>query len=169
MIPQNKQQLVDAIHSAYTKLRQDLEDIPPALVLKKDLVGHAKGTQMSVKDLIAYLVGWGELVLKWKEKIDNAEEVDFPETGYQWNELGLLAQKFYQDYSILSYPQLLSRFDQTVARILQMIELENDQTLYTQLWYKHYPMGRMIQLNTSSPYKNARARLRKWKRQLKNG
>ena len=49
---------------------------------------------MSVSDLVAYLIGWGELVLKWNEKKEKREKVDFPETGYKWNELGKLAKKF---------------------------------------------------------------------------
>ncbi|SDK40013.1 Protein of unknown function [Pedobacter sp. ok626] len=45
---------------------------------------------MSINNLLAYLIGWGELVLKWNRKKDNNEPVDFPDTGYQWNELGKL-------------------------------------------------------------------------------
>ena len=41
---------------------------------------------------------------------------------------------------------------------------ETDASLYGEAWYGKYPLGRMIQLNTSSPYANARARLRKWKK-----
>ncbi|MFD0387572.1 ClbS/DfsB family four-helix bundle protein [Tistrella bauzanensis] len=29
-------------------------------------------------------------------------------------------------------------------------------------WYKTRTLGRMIQLNTASPYRNARGRLRRW-------
>lgn len=36
---------------------------------------------------------------------------------------------------------------------------------FDRAWYQKWTMGRMIQLNTSSPYDNARKRLRKWKRQ----
>jgi len=27
--------------------------------------GHAKGTMMSVRDLVSYLLGWNALVVKW--------------------------------------------------------------------------------------------------------
>lgn len=34
----------------------------------KELEGQAKSTLMSINDLAAYLLGWGELVLKWNVK-----------------------------------------------------------------------------------------------------
>jgi hypothetical protein len=51
---------------------------------------------MSICNLLAYLIGWNELVLKWLFMDASAKTIDFPETGYKWNQLGQLAQKFYQ-------------------------------------------------------------------------
>ncbi|MCG8400066.1 MAG: ClbS/DfsB family four-helix bundle protein, partial [Firmicutes bacterium] len=45
------------------------------------------------------------------------------------------------------------------------IEKKDNIQLYGTPWYEKWTMGRMIQLNTSSPYKNARNRIRKWKKQ----
>jgi len=163
-IPSNKSELQSAIKDTYAKLKKDLDDIPIELTNIKELAGHAKGTLMSVSDLVAYLIGWGELVLKWNDLIQKGEEVDFPETGFKWTELGLLAQKFYKDYEKYTYKKRLILLDNTVAKLLHLIESTSDDDLYKTLWYKTYPMGRMIQLNSSSPYKNARARVRKWKK-----
>ncbi len=51
---------------------------------------------MSPADLVAYLIEWNNLVLKWLDRDDRGEPVDFPGAGFKWNELGLLAQKFYR-------------------------------------------------------------------------
>ena len=163
-IPQSKTELQHAITDIYKKLKTDLEDIPTSLAELKELEGHAKNTQMSVCNLVAYLIGWGELVLKWHRKTEVSEPIDFPETGYKWNELGQLAQKFYTDYNHLTYPELLTTLDKTVKELQHVIEETSDTELYGKPWYKQYTFGRMIQLNTSSPYKNARTRVRKWKR-----
>ncbi|WP_326491305.1 ClbS/DfsB family four-helix bundle protein, partial [Rhodovulum sulfidophilum] len=69
--------------------------------------GHAAGTMMSPADLVAYLLGWNELVLKWLDRDDRGEAVEFPETGFKWNQLGSLAQKFYADYQHLDWHELL--------------------------------------------------------------
>src|SRR5690606_18249190 len=98
-VPQNKTELLFAIEQNYARLAADLARVPPGLANEKTLVGHAKDTTMSVHDLVAYLVGWNELVLKWHAAMRAGVPVDFPETGYKWNDLGRLAEKFYADYA----------------------------------------------------------------------
>lgn len=164
-IPQNKIELIAAINNTYTKLRIDLDNIPIELTMAKTLDGHASGTVMSVCNLVSYLIGWGELVIDWYNKKQNGVVIDFPESGYKWNELGLLAQKFYKDYENISFENLLIQLEATIYKILSLIDNIDDKNLYEIPFYNKYPLGRMIQLNTSSPYKNARNRIRKWKKQ----
>lgn len=90
--------------------------------------------------------------------------MDFPETGFKWNQLGLLAEKFYYDYACLPYPDLLARLDSNKAAIAGLLEGLSDADLYGAPWYGKWTLGRMIQLNTSSPYANARIRIRRWKK-----
>ena len=106
-VPVNKEELILAINTNYKKLKKELENIPIELTTLKDLEGHSKGTLMSINNLLSYLLGWQELVLKWNIKKQNKEEVDFPETGYKWNQLGKLAQKFYDDYKNDDFNTLL--------------------------------------------------------------
>ena len=163
-IPKNKQELLSAVQLTYSKLQKDLENIPIEAANRVELEGHAKGTSMSICNLVAYLIGWGELVLKWQRNKSKGEVVDFPETDYKWNELGRLAQKFYADYEDLDYPTLLTKLEGVVGEITALIEGLDNTELYEKAWYDKWTIGRMIQLNTSSPYKNARARVRKWKK-----
>lgn len=165
-VPKNKTELQSAITENYAKLKTDLARVPLDLAKNKDLDGHAKNTKMSVADLVAYLVGWGELVLKWHQQKRKGAVIFFPAEGYKWTELGLLAQQFYKDYEADSFPVLLEKLDKTVADIQKIITQTDNDILYGEGWYKHYPMGRMIQLNTAAPYKNARTRLRKWLREI---
>lgn len=52
-VPENKKELTGDIHTSYSKLREDFEDIPLKLTKAKELAGHAKGNRMSVFDLIS--------------------------------------------------------------------------------------------------------------------
>lgn len=88
--------------------------------------------------------------------------MDFPETGFKWNELGRLAQTFYRDYEGLSYPALLQRLAAARGHIIELVEARSDLQLYGCLWYEKWTLGRMIQFNSASPYLNANGRLRKW-------
>lgn len=163
-VPQTQQELLQAIQTTYAKLVADLATVPPERAREATMEGHAKGTLMSVADLVAYLVGWNALVLKWCERDARGEPVDFPETGFGWNELGRLAQTFYADRADLSFPVLLQQLADANARIVALVASGTDASLYGCDWYRTYTKGRMIQFNTSSPYANARTRLRKWQR-----
>ena len=157
-----RSELLAAISSAFEKLMADLARVPEKDARKCTLDGHATGTTMSPADLVAYLIGWNELVLKWLEQDDRGAEVDFPETGYKWNQFGLLAQKFYRDYQSLSYSQLLERLTRAKGSLVVSISARSDDELYGATWYDKWTKGRMIQFNSSSPYVNARGRIRKW-------
>lgn len=85
-IPQNKSELQAEIQESFSKLKLELSQIPPSQVLIQDLEGHAKNTKMSIHNLVAYLLGWGQLVLTWNHKKAGGLAVDFPETGFKWNE-----------------------------------------------------------------------------------
>lgn len=163
-VPKNKDELLNAINSNFDKLIKELHDVPLSIVDESSLEGHAKGTQMTVTNLVAYLVGWNELVLKWLHRDAVGQQVDFPETGFKWNELGRLAQKFYRDYEGTPYIKLLERFETAKSQIVSLIEARRNADLYESYWYEKWTMGRMIQFNTASPYANARGRLRKWRK-----
>lgn len=166
-VPKSKSELLDAINGNYQKLRVDLDPIPDRLTRVKNLTGHRKGTTMSICNLVAYLIGWGELVLKWHKKKDRGEVVDFPETGFKWTELGQLAQKFYSDYETEDFKMLLRHLERVHGQIVQLVESKDDVQLYGSLWSPKCTMGKMIQLNTASPYRNALGRIRRWKREHK--
>lgn len=167
-VPTNKEELLKVIETNYSKLKKELETISVEETAVKELDGHAKGTLMSIDNLLAYLIGWGELVLKWNKNRSENKPVDFPETGYKWNELGKLAQKFYADYQNDDFNTLIQKLDDTVKKITSLIQSKNNDELYGVGWYEKWTLGRMIQFNTASPYNNARGRIRKWKKEKKS-
>ena len=166
-IPANKEELIYAITIHYEKLKNEVSSIPHHLATVNELEGHSKDTMISINNLLAYLVGWGELVLKWNHRMDNRKPTEFPEKGFKWNELGKLAQKFYEDYKGDDFVTLLSKLDETVKAISRLIEGKSNDQLYGVQWYGKWTLGRMIQLNTSSPYSNARSRIRRWRKRKK--
>jgi hypothetical protein len=163
-IPKDKDELHKAIVDSYKKLTTELSTISIDLAEKKELDGHSKNTLMSISNLVAYLIGWGQLVLKWNDKKSKCLDVDFPETGFKWNELGQLAQKFYRDYENDDFSTLNAKLDETTNEILKLIESKTNGELYETAWYERWTLGKMIQLNTSSAFRNAIGRIRKWKK-----
>lgn len=161
-VPADRDQLLRAIDRTFDALYKDLLAVPPDRTGEPVMDGHAKGTRMSVSDLVSYLIGWNELVLKWLARDAAGLPVDFPETGFKWNELGRLAGKFYDDTRGTAYPDLLARLRKARDGIVVEIAARDNPTLYGRPWCGKWTMGRMVQFNSSSPYDNARRRLRRF-------
>lgn len=120
-VPQSKQELELAIHSVFPKLMADYRSIPAQMSRVCSIDGNIQGTQISVCDTVAYLIGWGKLVLKWYELTSQTLPVDFPDTGYKWNQLELLADRFHQEYHQWQYSDLLNEYELTMAKLLTLI------------------------------------------------
>ncbi len=163
-VPKNKHELEQAIQQSFHKIIVDYSNIPEELSRTLGVEGNVKGTYISVSDTLAYLIGWGKLVIKWHRLTNSNQQVDFPETGYKWNELGKLAQSFHFEYRDWNYKDLICEFTATTNDILSLIGSLSERELYGLAWYEKYTLGKMIQFNTSSPMKNMRAKVRKFKK-----
>ena len=144
----------------------DYRSISKSKARKLGVEGNIKGTIISVSDTVAYLIGWGKLVLKWHHLKSQNQDVDFPETGYKWNQLGLLAESFHEKYRDWKYDDLLVELESTVHEILLLISSLSNHELYGVAWYERWTLGRMIQFNTSSPMKNMRTKVRRFNREF---
>lgn len=164
-VPKDKQQLLDAINTIFPKLMADYRAVPVELARECAIEGNVKDTKISVSDTVAYLVGWGKLVLKWHQFKSKNLDVDFPDTGFKWNQLGLLAQHFQHHYCDWSYIALLNELEKTINQLNDLINSLSNDELYGALWYEKYTFGRMIQFNTSSPMKNVRTKVRRFIRE----
>ncbi|MDQ7733657.1 ClbS/DfsB family four-helix bundle protein [Halomonas sp. SpR1] len=161
-VPQSKDELLSAINSIFPKLMADYRVVPESLSRKCEVAGNVKGTQISICDTVAYLIGWGKLVLKWYGLKSRGSPVDFPETGYKWNQLGLLAVSFQEQYSNWKYKDLLNELDSTISELIALVSSLSNDELYERTWYEKWTLGRMIQFNTSSPMKNIRIKIRRF-------
>lgn len=171
MIATNKGELIKSIYSSYKKVRKEFEEINKDTVLEKTLEWHIKGKNMSIHNLLSYLVGWWELMIKRDEVFINEKRIpDLPDTWYHMNDWWGLAEKFYNDYEDYKFENLLEKFDKVVSNIIEMLENKNNEEIYGINWYvtkssnKWYTFWRLVSLNTSSPYNNAYWRIKKMKK-----
>ena len=165
MIPSNKGELISEIKKHFTTLWKDLEIFPAQLANRKELEWQIKDTKVSVNNLISYLIWRWELVLKWERNFEAPEKLQLPEIWFKWNELGKLAQKFYKDYDHLDFSTLKALLRENNISLIKMLENHTNEELYEKARYTKWTFWRLVQLNTSSPYKNIRSRIRKY---LKN-
>lgn len=163
-VPATKGELLAAIDKTFAQLERDLDRVPRSAVREPVLEGHVKNTLMSPADLLAYLIGWNQQVLTWHKRRAEGLPDELPAPGIKWNELGLLAQNYYAGHKNDSWDQLRSQLYDAKKAIIDLIQGYSDVELYGQPWYGKWTMGRMISFNTSSPYTNARGRIRAWLR-----
>jgi hypothetical protein len=163
-VPTTKAELLAAITTTFDRLMVELAKVPVDRARDTTMDGHAEGSKMSPADLVGYLIGWNELVLKWLDRDDRGEPQAYPEAGFKWNQLGELAQKFYADFGAVEWGDLIVRLEAAKNQLVSTITARSNDELYGSPWYGKWTKGRMIQFNTSSPYTNARARLRAWQK-----
>jgi hypothetical protein len=163
-IPSNKIELLEQICFELERLQKTVQNIPFDAYHLVLIQGHKKDSLINLHQLLSYLIGWSQLVLIWKDASDKDIEIEMPTKGFKWNELGKLAEKFYADYSAIDSSQLLKKYEEQIHAIIGIINNERNETLYEKKWYKEHTLGRMIQLNTSSPMKNAILKIRKFKK-----
>ena len=82
--------------------------------------------------MIAYQLGWMNLILLWEEKNKNDETVITPSENYKWNNLGRLYKSFYKKYENYSIKKLIAEFNITVKKITDLIEVYTEKELFEQ-------------------------------------
>ena len=164
-VPADKGTLLAAVGQIYETKMAEFQAVPRVPLGGACLAGHAKGTVISACDLVAYLLGWNSLFLKWLARPATPARMDFPETGYKWNALGALAQKFFADHQGGDHDDLSGDLNRAKTAIKYQVNIRGKVSLYGAAWYGKHTLGRIIQLNTVGPYKNATLRLRRWPKQ----
>ncbi|WP_404319458.1 ClbS/DfsB family four-helix bundle protein [Malaciobacter canalis] len=167
-IPQNKLELIKEINNSFLKLHNDYGTLTKEQVLIEEIEGNIKNTKISVKDTLSYLIGWLELVNIWIDNKDEIVTLTLPHQNYKWNELGLLAKSFYKKFENEDFISLLKKHKELNKSILEKLAHLTNEELYEKTWYKNYPLGRMIQFNTSSPNKNVRTKIKRFIKNVKN-
>lgn len=164
-VPASKDELLGAIRATFLRLQDDLDRVPSDRARERTMTGHAAGTLMSPADLVAYLIGWNRQVLTWHERRRQGLPDELPASGIAWNRLGALAQRYYAEHEGDSWGDLRRQLSEANADIVSLVDGYSDADLYGEPWYRTWTMGRMISFNTSSPYANARTRIRSWLRE----
>ncbi|MNI11528.1 hypothetical protein D3C73_646770 [compost metagenome] len=163
----SKKDLLEAIHSKYVLLDAEFEDVDTS---QKDV--RLPGVDKTPAEIIAYQLGWLQLVMGWDKDEREGREAQMPAPGYKWNQLGGLYQSFYDQYAALSLPELRDLFRQTEQQWLDWVSTLTEEELFIQgirKWTgskENWPMARWIHINSAAPFSSFRAKIRKWKKNL---
>lgn len=142
----------------YDRLVKIVSSIPKASRLLKIIAWT--GGNVSVRDVIAYQIGWGKCLISWYESGLRNDMPQMPGEGFtKWNYTEI-ALHFYQKYQ----DDQEKVFKQVVSHILDIVEKEHQSGNLYKLgvwpWCtlqsgKQWSLDKWIKVNTSSPYKRA--------------
>lgn len=121
--------------------------------------------------MIAYQLGWMNLILDWEDQEKKGQEVITPAPNYKWNNLGRLYESFYKQYDGYSLKELCIMFEETEGKIIELINTYTDIELFQpggRKWSSstpsNWPIWKWIHINTVAPFKSFRTKIRKWKK-----
>ncbi|WP_294614533.1 ClbS/DfsB family four-helix bundle protein [uncultured Gilliamella sp.] len=162
----NKQQLLNEINKTAQLFIDEFSSIPES---QKDVL--VDGVDRTPSQMLAYQLGWLNLVKSWDDQELAGNSPVLPAPGYKWNRLGDLYQEFYKTYQGFSLQELILSFKQQINIWNDWIESLSEATLFIKderNWTKPYPeawtVAKFIHINSVAPFKSFRTKIRKWKK-----
>ena len=162
----DKQELIDEISNRAKLFIDEFTDIQ-----ETDKDKQINGVDRSPAQMIAYQLGWLNLLLHWEEQEQQGNAVVTPHPDYKWNNLGGLYESFYRQYETYSLQELCTMFKETVQKIINLTEYYADTELFqpgSRKWASSTPSSwavwKWIHTNTVAPFKSFRSKIRKWKK-----
>lgn len=130
-----------------------------------------EGVDRTPQEILAYQLGWMELIRGWERDELAGKQVITPAIGYKWNQLGKLYQKFYDKYNEYSLSYLKEMYFIAVNDLVLWIEDFDDDELFnpggrkwSQSTPSNWPVWKWVHINTIAPFKSFRSKIRKWKK-----
>ena len=167
-LAESKVELLGQLEKAYRLLNGEFDGMREKDAKIKG-IEWKEGTMVSCCDVMAYQIGWGELLLGWEACEKKGQKVCMPREGYKWNELGRLAELFYLEKKGKSLKVLRKEWDQVYSQIRRWIESLDEQEVFEvgmrQWTGEKWVMAKWVQVNTIGPYKSARTKVRRFKRE----
>lgn len=162
----SRQELIDEISKRAKLFIDEFSDIP-----ETDRNKLIDGVDRTPAQMIAYQLGWINLILSWEQQEQQGMTVATPHPDYKWNKLGGLYKSFYKQYEEYSLQELVDLFQESERQIIQLIEnLTNDELFQSgeRKWASstsaNWPIWKWIHINTVAPFKSFRTKIRKWKK-----
>ncbi|MDD4680665.1 MAG: ClbS/DfsB family four-helix bundle protein [Clostridia bacterium] len=161
-----KQELIDEISNRAKLFIDEFSDIQED---NKDKL--IEGVDRTPAQMIAYQLGWLNLILGWEEQEQQGITVITPHADYKWNNLGGLYESFYRQYENYSLQELCNMFKEAKEKIIKLTESYTDIELFQsggRIWASSTPSNwaiwKWLHTNTVAPFKSFRSKIRKWKK-----
>ncbi len=159
-IAKSKSELIQEMEKEYRLLKGSLAGINADRFASPG-VCH----EWSVKDVVAHLVAWKRMFLGWYAEGLQGGNPPTPAADLKWNQLPELNDRIYRPWQGVPSGVVLAEFEATYAMMLELARALPEEHLFQKglyPWMRVWPLARWIAANTSSHYRWARTRIRRW-------
>ena len=159
-IAKTKTELLDAIETEYRLLKKCIEGLGAQ---ERELPGVCH--EWSAKDVMAHLVEWKKMFLGWYEEGLHGGNPRTPAEDLKWTQTPALNDRIYRKWKDVSFEVILSEFESEYAKMLELTRSIPEKRLFRKQlypWLRVWPLSRWIAAQTSSHYRWARTRIRRW-------
>lgn len=118
----------------------------------------------SVKDVLAHLAEWEQLLLVWYQAGLRSEVPPLPAPGYSWAQMDDLNRKIYEKYFDRSLEDVQTFFHASYLQVLEAVHAMTEDELFTPgryTWTKQNALAAYVVPCTSEHYDWARQEMRK--------
>lgn len=116
-----------------------------------------------LKDVLAHLYEWHQLMLKWVRANMNGKAITFLPAPYNWKTYGEMNVGFWQQHQSTSLEDITEKLNASHREVMELLEGFTDEQLFTKSYYKWTgttSLGAYFISNTSSHYDWALKKLR---------
>ncbi len=157
--PATKKQLLETIEIEHKALEQVLAGLSPAQMTQSGVVG-----EWSVKDVLAHLLEWQQMVLRWHSAGSKGKMAAIPAEGLNWSQLPELNQRIYEKHCGRPLADIQKEFKVSHKKMLSTIQGLSEEDLFARgryAWTKNVTLGSYFISSSSSHYLWARTNIRK--------
>jgi len=167
----SKAQILDHIKDERAKLEGILKNIPlgkmtlPFAGASFADASFAGDSDWSVKDTLAHLTAWEQLMLGWMRASERGETPDRPAPGESWDDLDGLNDKLHQAHKDSPLNEVLAGFHASYQQVLEMLNGLSEGDLFDPqryAWRRGDPLWHMVAANTWWHYKEHRETIAAW-------
>jgi len=159
-IAKTKQELLNAIEVEHRLLMKCVESLTA-----QEFVTAGVCHEWSAKDVIAHLVEWKKMFLGWYKLGLLGENPRTPAEDLKWTQTPALNDRIYRKWKDEEAEVVLAEFESTYRRMLELAYALPEELLFQKglyPWLRVWPLSRWIAAQTSSHYRWALTRIRRW-------
>jgi hypothetical protein len=157
--PRSKAELLQLAGATYDLVQAETGRLSPDAMTAPGIVG-----EWSVKDVLAHLLAWQQMVLGWYRAGVRGERPATPSERYTWQQIPALNQEIYEAWHNHPLEAVREQFAASHEETLALIASLTDVELFAPkqyAWTKTTTLGAYFVSCTSSHYDWARKEIRK--------